>query len=975
MNESSRFDKALHDFAARAWPVGGALLLAITSAQAGPVPGNLGSGLGDIVANRIAAENPGSTFAIQKRQAAGVTANERGEAAVSLAASLIKRDAADRVLVAITLDGRRAYDQTRAAVAALPGVSITAEDRRYRAGILEGYVPESSLVALAKTPGVSAVHGQLRPRHNVGAVTSQGVAMHRVDQIPQYDGSGVTVGILSDSYNTASTTASGATLTIREAQDVLSCDLPGAANPCGNTQPVVVLQDYETYPQTLGLDEGRAMAQLVHDIAPKARLGFATAEYGEVGFANNIRALAGVQGLPNSRPDFAAQIVVDDVAYYDEGMFADTVVAQAVDDVTALGVSYFSSAGNTPPTEGYASDFRFVPVAGATAGSNINLAGVDPALYAGGFHNFRSDGGLDIAQTITLGTSSAGAARVLQMMFQWDDPYDTTPPVLGAVVLQQTGALTASVSSYDAVLANPTAGQAYQVDVRGDSTTGGVGNFDAIVTIIAPDGTTVETIDTGTSETFTFFSSQAGNYTVRVTGYGSDKGTFTITVNQASGTQRVTTDFNLLFFRTSNGAYLGSFGENNLASNRPLEQIGVQFPSGNTQVQMVIARGNTPTAPNPATRLRYVTTNGGNPSYPAEYFSYSTPVTYGHNSAAGANGVAAYSPFLPNIPEDFTSTGPVRVVWDRDNNRIPEDQQVRLKPNLAAMDGGNTTFFTSDTNRDVDVSPNFFGTSASAPTAAAIAALVLQAKGGPGSVTPSQMRTMLQRSAFPHDLDPLNSNGMAVALPSKGKVSVSLSGDNSAVAKADANAFAVTYSGPSSITSITFDGTNANPGQGNVTVPSTPGLVFDVRAATTGQPFVFGSGSVGLTSANVAATYSGQAAAPSVTNEFYRLNLAFTPGAFTGGKTLRFGIGRDKQRSEYAPPTGDTRAANSGDLGGSVVRIPQGTVATGGMTFTGTLADGSTFSGVLSNRIGSGYSFLDGFGFINAQSAVNQPLP
>ena len=47
----------------------------------------------------------------------------------------------------------------------------------------------------------------------------------------------------------------------------------------------------------------------------------------------------------------------------------------------------------------------------------------------------------------------------------------------------------------------------------------------------------------------------------------------------------------------------------------------------------------------------------------------------------------------------------------------------------------------------------------------------------------------------------------------------------------------------------------------------------------------------------------------------------------------------------------------------------------GGLAFNGTLADGSTFSGTVANRIGVGYSFLDGFGFINAQSAVNQPLP
>jgi len=236
------------------------------------------------------------------------------------------------------------------------------------------------------------------------------------------------------------------------------------------------------------------------------------------------------------------------------------------------------------------------------------------------------------------------------------------------------------------------------------------------------------------------------------------------------------------------------------------------------------------------------------------------------------------------------------------------------------------------------------------------------------------MRTMLQRSAFPHDLDPYMSKSAALAVPNRGKVSISLEGDNSAAARVDPNAFTIAYSGTSSITSITFDGTNGNPGGGNVSESSTPGLVFDTRA-TVGQPFVFGPGSVGLTAADVIATTLNQAPAPAVAGEFFQLKLDFTPGAFTGGKALRFGIGRAFFRSSFFPPTGDSRAANSGDLAGAVIRLPEGSLASGGVTFSGTLADGSTFSGTLTNRIGAGWSALDGFGFINAQSAVNQPLP
>ena len=63
------------------------------------------------------------------------------------------------------------------------------------------------------------------------------------------------------------------------------------------------------------------------------------------------------------------------------------------------------------------------------------------------------------------------------------------------------------------------------------------------------------------------------------------------------------------------------------------------------------------------------------------------------------------------------------------------------------------------------------------------------------------------------------------------------------------------------------------------------------------------------------------------------------------------------------------------DLFGGGVLIPEGTVIPDGMRFSGTLADGSTFDGIIRNRLGNGFSQLDGFGFVNAEAAVSASLP
>ena len=105
------------------------------------------------------------------------------------------------------------------------------------------------------------------------------------------------------------------------------------------------------------------MLEIMHDLAPGAELGFATAFTSDASFADNIRAL---------RFNAGCDVIVDDILYFNESPFQDGPIAQAVNAVTADGALYFSSAGNEGNTldgtsGNYEGDFR--GPAGASASS------------------------------------------------------------------------------------------------------------------------------------------------------------------------------------------------------------------------------------------------------------------------------------------------------------------------------------------------------------------------------------------------------------------------------------------------------------------------------------------------------------------------------------------------------------------------------------------------------------------------------
>ena len=182
-------------------------------------------------------------------------------------------------------------------------------------GVVTANVPLAALEAIAANADVSRIARAPNVTTNAGALTSQGYVSHKARETISagHDGTGVKVGVLSDSVDA----------------------LPGLIASGDLPADTVVVPGQAGIP---GSSEGTAMMEIVHDLAPGAKLFFATAFTSPESFADNIRTL---------RFTYGCDIIVDDVIYFDEGAFQDDVVAQAVNDVTADGALYFSSAGNS----------------------------------------------------------------------------------------------------------------------------------------------------------------------------------------------------------------------------------------------------------------------------------------------------------------------------------------------------------------------------------------------------------------------------------------------------------------------------------------------------------------------------------------------------------------------------------------------------------------------------------------------------
>jgi Subtilase family len=321
-----------------------------------------------------------------------------------------------------------------------------------------GWLPVNQIEAAAARAEVVSLRAAMS-RRRAGIVTSQGDYAQRSSVVrtnyPALNGGGVTVGVLSDSFNCyAAYGAPGSGVpvsgnqgyasngfTADYATDVSTGDLPANVNVLEEATCL----DYGAPTQLPFTDEGRAMLQIVHDVAPGASLAFYTADDGEADFANGIGKLAAA----------GAKVIADDVGYFDEPFFQDGILAQAIDAVEAQGVAYFSAGGNdgTLSYENTSPVFTTVSTSGANSGEHLL--------------NFDRTGATNsTALPVTIPAIPPGG--LVGVVVQWDQPYVTgaagSPGASSSIDLCITGASGVTITDYDGNAVSCTGPNAVGVD-------------------------------------------------------------------------------------------------------------------------------------------------------------------------------------------------------------------------------------------------------------------------------------------------------------------------------------------------------------------------------------------------------------------------------------------------------------------------------------------------------------------------------
>jgi hypothetical protein len=478
--------------------------------------------------------------------------------------------------------------------------------------------------ALVQWPGVVRVNYAPPPLTRKGLANSRAPKAMRSDTLSNrldVDGSGQIVGIVSDSFAQTDDVRDSNTFPAKGQAGILQDSRP---QDSGDLPSRVSLLKDDTRD---GIDEGAAMAELIHDVAPGAALAFYTAGQSRASMAEAIEALC----------DGNATVVVDDILFLTESVYQDDLPAIAIQNCVAKGIPYLTAAGNDGDLA-YRFEYRDANPAVDEQGTQATPTGND-------LHNWSSDGS-DRFLSLTVAPNSK-----LFLVLNWNQPNQSVNPNGGSTIDLDLYATTIPLVS--ALNANALGFYASSVNQQGGDGTA--------------KGDAVEFLELQT---------------------GSQSQTFYVAIEHFDGSQD-------------------------------------SIPQ------------------NAATPLEFRLLISGDGEIENAEYAFNAPSIWGHSLSSASIAVAAVpwweSPqYVPQFyttagidPEPFSSRGgSVQFQFDSSGNFALSTRQA---PSFASIDGNNNTFLGSDANAtpnedgEPDGYPNFFGTSAAAPNAAAVYTLLKHA--------------------------------------------------------------------------------------------------------------------------------------------------------------------------------------------------------------------------------------------------------
>jgi hypothetical protein len=330
------------------------------------------------------------------------------------------------------------------------GATIEIRDAERRR--VQAHLPIAKLSTVAQLAIVDSIRLPTYARRRAGNVTTEGDAILFADAVRSQlslDGTGIRVGVISDGLKGVFASACAVQCGGALGGPLLSGDLPdsvGVRNAAGvlnSSSGGIVGRSFQANGDLEGLPpaspvcafpgaggEGTALLEIVHDIAPGARLSFANFDT-DLAFNQAVNFLAA-----------SNDIVLDDIGFFGEPYNGTSSVssntAAALNNPDFPIRAYFTAVGND------ADEHYF----GAYTASGVDGTSVSGIANPGRLHLFQRSG--DTTDVLNLGPQPYNVISLPQngevaIFLSWDDPFGGSGNNYDLYLVQQsTGRVVAS---------------------------------------------------------------------------------------------------------------------------------------------------------------------------------------------------------------------------------------------------------------------------------------------------------------------------------------------------------------------------------------------------------------------------------------------------------------------------------------------------------------------------------------------------